>query len=496
VRAVSCPACSTCSRALALAIALVLDSAAPNVAAAQVVTPRTVPVQQSGQFGIFPSQRGGMAGASFVLDDSLFDPFVNPAKATRLSGARLFTDFVGHSVTRGGGGGHTFPFGFLVSGRRWSAGGLAAYQDLETQLLPNRASKDRHATNRYSSVMLARRLGDGLSVGANAYVADLNALDGLGALYAGNDSIALEGAMSDVRVGMTKAWAGGSTFELVLLHNRSDITHDVRFPVSAWDPATRTLVLVNQYEHNEDRGRIWGAHTEFVTPLGTDSTRVGWLVTANRLTHPKIPNYRFSNLPRDPGTTYAFNAGAGVGRDIGGSGFGLDVVYEPMLSHTWAEAGPGATNDDGTPIPAGTKTVENRFRFSNIKLAAGMSHEFRSAVDTVTAIGFELGIAVYRSTYRLRQQDNLAGTVRHQRVGWTEWGPTLGVHWRARRVRLAYSLGLTCSPGSCTIGQGDDVTVSAPPPAPGVIASPTANLGFAYGRTIVQKLSLAFPILR
>ena len=478
------------------AVVLALTVLTPNGIAAQVVTPRTVPVQQAGQFDIFPSQRAGMAGASFVLDDSLLDPFVNPSRATRVRGARLFTELTGHNVSQGGGGGFTVPVGFVVSGKRWSAAGLAAFQDLDAQFLASGAGKDEPTTNRYSSFALAHRFDRGLSVGASSYFASLDALDGIGALYRGSDSVALEGTMSDVRLGMTKAWAGGRTFDFMLLHNQTDITHDIRFPVRNWDPATRQFVTVNQYEHNEDRGRIWGAHSEFVTHLRSDdSTRVGWLVTANRLTHPKIPNYRFSNLPRDPGTTYAFNVGVGIGRMFAGSGYGLDFVYEPMLSHTWAEAGPGVTNEDGSLVPEGTKTIENRFRFSNMKLAAGMRKEFRGAADTASAVGFDLGLSIYRNTYRLRQQDNLTDRVRHQNVGWTEWGPTLGVHWRTRIVRLGYSLALNCSPGSCT-PQGDDVAVSAPPPAPGVIASPTALLGLDYGRTIVQKLLLTFAIPR
>ena len=67
-----------------LVAAVLVLPLAPNAGAAQLVVPRTVPVQQSGQFDLFPSQRASMAGASIALDDTLLDPFVNPAKTTRL----------------------------------------------------------------------------------------------------------------------------------------------------------------------------------------------------------------------------------------------------------------------------------------------------------------------------------------------------------------------------------------------------------------------------
>ena len=63
---------------------IVAGGLAPLGAHAQLVTPKTVPVFQGGQFDILPSARAGMGGISIALDDSLADPYVNPAKATRL----------------------------------------------------------------------------------------------------------------------------------------------------------------------------------------------------------------------------------------------------------------------------------------------------------------------------------------------------------------------------------------------------------------------------
>ena len=89
-----------------------LASLATAPAAAQLVTPRTVPVMQDEQFEIYPSSRPGLAGISIAIDDTLADPFTNPAKATRLKGFTLSTAPYSHSISGNRGGGRTLPIGF------------------------------------------------------------------------------------------------------------------------------------------------------------------------------------------------------------------------------------------------------------------------------------------------------------------------------------------------------------------------------------------------
>jgi hypothetical protein len=480
-----------CYRAL-LAVGTLL---APNAGVAQLVTPRTVPVQQSGQFDIFPSQRASMAGVSLAIDDTLLDPFVNPAKTTRLPGVTLFTEIGGHSVTRGGGGGRTIPVGAIASRGPWSAGALLAVQSLDGDAVLRLRPSQERPDNTYASLLLARRMPRGISIGASAFRARLEGLDGIHAMYTGSDSVGLSGELSDVRAGAVKEWRNGQTAEVVLLHTRTSVSHDVRFPIGAWDPNTRSFSTIHQFEHHDDRTRVLGAHAEFVTRT-SDSSRFGWLATVNRLTHPKIPNYRFSNLPRDPGTTYAYNFGFGVSKVVERSAFALDVVYEPMFSHTWAEAGPNATDGNGSPIPADMRTVENRFRFSNVTFALGGSLELPALSDTLVRVAVDLGLAVSRNSYRLRQKDNLLGAMRRQQVAWTEWGPTFGLDVRTRRIQVGYRMRLGCSPGACAIaiGRGDDVVVS--PGGPGVIAAPGPVLGLDYGHVLIQKLSVTLPLHR
>src|SRR5215213_5112188 len=93
---------SVSRRSIALAGTLLVG--AFTAAHGQLVTPKTVPVQQDEQFAVFPSLRAGMAGLSIALDDSLTDPFVNPAKAFMGGRGMMLSAPFNHNVTGGHGG--------------------------------------------------------------------------------------------------------------------------------------------------------------------------------------------------------------------------------------------------------------------------------------------------------------------------------------------------------------------------------------------------------
>ena len=467
---------------------------APNALLAQVIAPRTVPVQQAGQFDIFPSRLAGMANVSIALDDTLLDPFVNPAKAVRSSGLLAFIAPGVHTISRGGGEGQTIPGGLLVSHGNWAGGGLVAGQRLSHSPRAIPSSGEETTSNRYLSVLLARRFGRGFSLGASGYRADLGGMDGLDLLYAGSSRVVATGSQIDVRGGLMKEWASNRTLELLFVYGRSDMSHDVAFPANSWDPTTRSFRTVPRDEHNDDRLRIWGVHSEMTIPLDREGARMGWLLTANRLTHPKIPNYPLANLPRDPGVTHAFNMGFGLGKALGGTSFGADLVYEPISSHTWADDAGDVVTDAGVIIPAGGKTFENWFRFQNRKIRVGFSREFHTDTDSMESGRIQLGFAAYMTSYRLRQQDHVQDTERQQSASWTEWGPTLGVGFRTRMFDVAYSLQMSCAPESCNIAQGDDVTVAPSTPGTGAVIAPVGNgPGLGYGRTLVHRLTITLP---
>lgn len=480
--------------------------ASPN-ATAQVVTPRTVPVLIGQQFDILPSHRGAMGGVTIALDDTLIDPFVNPAKATRVRNGLFSVAPFFYSASNTDGGASTFPVSGVApfGSSAWSGGGLFALQSLDRmRLTGDQPLSERTAANQYMMGILARRFGS-VSVGVSGYFADLGAEEGIDLLYSGSDRIQQSGHSSDLRLGLTKEWSDARSFEAILLRGQFDMTHDVHYPARIeFRPPNTQIPVPERQEHNRDRTGVWGAHAEYSQPIGTEGWRVGWLATANRLSHPKIPDYRIREVitvPRDPGRTWAYNVGFGLGRTRGYSSMGFDVVMEPMFSTTWAEALGDTVSASGATIPRGAHTVDNRMRFSNALIRFGVSHDNPIGRDSAEFLGFQFGLGVQSIRYRLQQWDRVQGTARTQNENWREWSPTFGFRYRGRAFDAGYTFTLTCGAGNscmpeCFFGCGDDVSVTAPPPAGGggVIAAPTDALRFDGGRVTTHRFTVTMRV--
>ena len=229
---------------------------------------------------------------------------------------------------------------------------------------------------------------------------------------------------------------------------------------------------------------------------------MGGVATVNYKNHPKIPNYEIMNIPRDPGSSYAYNVGAGVARTWDGSTFGLDVIYEPIWSHTWADAASATENELGEVIPAGGKTIENWFRFSNWKLRAGISEEIDIADAEDTAVGLQLGLALLSTDYSLEQRDHVQMTDRSLVEQWWEWTPTWGITFRRPNLEIRYrgqvSHG-TGRPGVANQGRCfgcvvDDVAV--PAAGSNILVAPSGPLTLDPVRIIVNQISVSIPVGR
>ena len=463
-------------RPAALALALI---ATATPARAQLVTPRTVPVMQDEQFDIFPRSRPGLGGLTIAIDDTLGDPFSNPAKGTRLRGLTITVAPYSHGISNDRGGGRTLPVGVLASSGEWAGGLLGAVQELDrVGPIWNRPTSERTATNQYFTAFGARRFDAGLSIGASAFHADLGAIDGVDLLYAGSDRIDQEGSVTDMRLGATKEWSNGHALELLVLRNTTDMRHDVHFTTWTWNPGTGTGTSTQRTDVNLDQTNIWGAHTEYTMPIGTEGWRLGMLGTANRLSHPKIPNYVFQNLPRDPGTTNAFNVGLGVARTTGSFTFGVDVILEPMSSSTYADAATNVTRADGSVIPAGEKTVENEFRFRNSKARLGLGHAWGADTASRGQFLLDFGLSMYTTSYDLRQTNNITRVLRKQHERWVESGPTLGMRWRTKDIEVSYAFRSNCGSDGCDFPSwgGTVVEDMAPVMSGGIISAPAAPL--------------------
>ena len=493
-------------KTIALASLLLAGAA---TAEAQLISIRTVPVSQSHQFDIFPSRTVGMGGVSIAIADTLLDPFVNPALAMRAGNTRFFGTPSTYSVSQGAGGGRTLPLGAIGRFGSWHTGVFMALQEVEMsdrlQFTPPPCpacatlntiqvpTPERTQGNTYVHALLGRELGDGLSVGGSVDWARLNAVDGVDLLYAGSANLEQYGHAFDVRLGLLQELPGDRSLEALVLHNRFGTTHDVYYLDPLWDPGTGSFTQVPRLEKNLDRTRTWGVHVAYEQPISRDGWRGGALFTMNRMDHPKIPNYEIMNIPRDPGNSSAFNLGMGLSRQVAKSTFAVDVVYEPIWSHTWADAAEPIATTDGRIIPPGGMTIENRFRFSNAHLRTGIEQDF-----TIGNSGWlgeaQLGLAVRRIQYHLAQTDHVQRSARSLDEHWVEWQPTWGLSFRFPTLEVRYHGAVTHGTGRPGVGGGGPVVFDRAATVGNILAAPSGPLTLSEVKVSMHQVSVSFPI--
>ena len=494
-----------------------LFAAGISSAAAQLISIRTVPVSQAHQFEIFPSRTIGMGGVSIAVADSLLDPFVNPAHGARVGATRFFGSPTTYSVSSGAGGGRTLPVGALSRSHSWYGGVWLALQEVDmadqNQIFfpptcPNCAAptlngepvdltREDSQGNTFAFGMIGKQVRQGLSVGGSVLWSRLNAIDGVDLLYAGSANVEQFGHSLDIRLGVLQELKGDRTVEAIVLHNRFGTTHDVYYLDGFWDPGMQQFAQRPRLEQNLDRSNIWGLHLNYEQPLMAQGWRAGAIFTVNRMDHPKIPNYAIMNIPRDPGNSSAFNFGIGVSRSLTNSTFGLDVVYEPIWSHTWADAATPIETTHGETIPAGGMTIENRFRFSNALLRFGVEQEFKLGEPNSGILGgFQLGLAVRRIDYVLEQHDHIQDTDRRHKESWVESTPTWGMSVRFPHLELRYY-------GSVTHGTGRPGVVGSfrgavdnafSAGSTNILAAPSGPLTLDEVKVTTHQISISLPV--
>lgn len=484
--------------------AMVLTLTAVSSAAAQLIDVRTIPVAAGDQFRIFPSQRLGMGSVSIALDDSLLDPLSNPATAGRLRGLNVIAAPGFYNISADAGAARTLPVGLMGGSSRWFGGGVVALQQIQSgqpsfafpvlersvdfapQPFPGQQTlSEQSANNLYGFGVVGTTLpGTRVSIGASAFLADLSGVDGVDLLYATSQGLDQYGYAADLRLGLSADWSGGRTLEAVLLHDRFSMTHDVSYLDWVYDSTTFVWNPVQRLESNFDKTNTWGLHVGYVVPVAT-GWRIGGILTGNRKSHPKIPNYELMNIPRDPGTTWAYNLGFGIARTGGPATFGVDFVYEPIRSHTWAEAaGPTATVR-GDTIAQGGMTVENRFRFSNASIRLGVARD----IDRAT---FQLGLRVRSINYRLAQNDYVAGIGRTQNEHWMEWTPTWGASVRFPEFELRYLGSVTTGTGRPGVAWSTGSREAAA--GADFVVAPSGPLTLQDVKVVSHQFSIAMPL--
>ncbi len=476
----------------------------PTSGASQTVQVKTVPVAAGDQFLLFPSSNLAMGGVSLALPDTLGDPFVNPATGGRITEGFFFGSPTFYHISNGNGSGRTLPIGTLFTSQEWFGGGAVSLQEVEGSrrnqwfarpwgwdMAQPQVLSEGSARNLYAFGILGHRFPDhGLSIGLSGSWADLGAIDGVDLLYAMSEEIQQSGHLSDLRLGILKEWDGDRSLELLLLRTRLRMKHEVTYLDLVWEPIPPDTFPQPQWrtreEDNFDYTDTWGAHLEYRRPLRPEGWTIGWSLTGNWKDHPKIPNYEIQNIPRDPGNTWAYALGVGLAKVEGPTRFAVDVVLEPIRSETWADAAGDTTAVNGEVIPAGQKTVENDFRFTNAQVKAGGSWDYKK-------VTFRGGLHVRSISYDLDQFNRVESAKRNQTESWMEWAPSLGASLHLGEATVHYAVRFTTGTGRPGTEWGG-ARAEALDLASDFILAPSGPLTLQDARVTTHQLSVVVPI--
>ena len=469
---------------------------------AQLVPIRTVPVASGDQFLTRPSANLGMGGVHIAVDDSIADGWGNPAKGAFISESQFIGSPTVYAISNSGGSGKTFPITGLFRGERWFGGVSMALQQIDASrnngnawIEPwvfwdesSRRLSDVSSENLFAAGLVGTELSGGWSIGLAASTAHLDAVAGVDLLYAGAERIDQPGGPGDIRLGLFRSSARDE-LSVTVVHNRISMTHDVHYVDFTWDddPIQRPVARA-RIESNQDQTRTWGAQVAWARNLTAPGWRVGTTATVNRKSHPKIPNYSIQNIPRDPGLTWAYEAGLGLARTKGGTTFGFDVVVQPIWSETWQEADTPTETAAGGVLDIGERTIDNDFFFTNVLLRTGINHQSDD-------VGFQFGLEVRSYAYTLDQTNHVDVSFRTQKETWMEWTPTFGGSFELDDLEIRYTARLTTGTGQPGTARSFSAEERAAFDVGGdFIVAPDAPLTLQDANVLTHQLVLRIPI--
>jgi len=496
-------------RALLTAVLFLLY--APSLLS-QWIDIRTVPIIASNQSQFYPSLARGMGNLSVAFDDPFADPFVNPAKAERLSTLTLFASPTRNSWSNEDGGPvstavgssaypgaafSSFPFGGFIRKESLFGGALFAYQGynaersrqsgvvpfgLRDALAESPPSRHDIGNNTYLFGLFGVRFPESqVSVAASAAWAKYGAIDGVNLLYPGSNDIRQDGWTLEYKLGVVGELTERDRLEFIAGWARFKATHDVTYSTASMiGPPVNSPYRT---EINKDETSQWLLHAGYRRSM-SDAWKVGATIAVNWKDHPKIPNYDLANIPRDPGTSVAYNFGLGALWSNGKSSWGFEYVYEPITSNTWAEAGEDPARVP--PLPPTFKTVENFFDFSNHIFRIG--HQSDTNVDW---LNYRFGAQFHVYSYSLDQHNNIAGTSRSMETGWVETTLSGGLTARFSNIQLIYTLQLVL--GNGLVGTAGGMTrADAGALTNDFLVAPSGRLVVDDIALVTQQLSFVF----
>ena len=460
-----------------------------SICSGQLISIKSVPLAAGSQFSIYPSESFGMGNISIAFNDTYKDPYNNPVTGRNIHKSIIFCLPTFYTQSEQKYFNKSFPLSLLLRRNSWFAGFCLALQQVNNQPLNNRDSwqiipetlSGHSGRNQYLHLFAGKEIRKNTTNLAWSFLmSELNAVDGIDYLYSNSARVELHGNIYDYRVGLSHCIESLHTFELLLLHHRSNITHKVIYP--SW----LDWSMDNAIE-NKDRTNTWGGHLKYLYPINKNYWQLGCIVTINYKTHPKIPNYDLMNIPRDPGNSYAYNFGIGIAKSIDSLKFGIDMIYEPIWSHTWAVATNNLHTNSDKIINPGEKTVNNDFQFNNVHLRTGLYSQGR-------VIGIQLGLAVSSINYRLRQNDFVLERKRRAEENWFEWNFTWGLVLKLSGFDLYYQGQVLYGLGIPGIEMQNRLMYAGEDFKSDLVVAPAGDLTLQDTAILTHRIMIAVPI--
>ncbi len=440
-----------------------------SISQGQIIGIKTIPVAEMAGISHIYSFTHGMGGVTIAVDDWALDPITHPAKGRFTKGFYAIGSPVFSSVSEDIGSTKILPLTLLYGDSLWFGNAAIAYQAgqgrKESMFGINSfqpVTRDNQDNYQFS-ISFGKKFPDQrFAIGTALCWANMHFLPGVNLLYGQNDYIKQSGNIYDVRVGANGWFEGGQTWDVTAVYSRIDMEHKIINWLPWFSEPSSFAPTWTQVE--EDVTDTYGISLEYVRPFSSNSWQAGFLITFNYKNHPKIPNYTLMNIPRDPGNSVAGNIGIGISKKSEAGILGIDLVYEPIRSRTWADAAEEITTWTGSKIYPGQKTVYNYFDISNWILRMGFS-------EKQPPIGIQLGLSAHRISYWLDQKDYITQVSRSQYENWIELTGSWGFLLRLTGFDIHYS-------GSITIGTGI-------PGAQGPIRTFAASMDYAKGNFVV-----------
>ena len=461
----------------------------PLLGFSQLIGIKSVPLATGDQFNLYPALNYGMAGLTIAVDDSLNDAFYNPAKGAFIRGGNVFTLPYFYSITNDLGSAQNFPIGFNYTTGSWFGGGAFSLQQLKRSGNNNMnpVDLDDSNTNLYLHGFIGKKLQkSGATLGLGVSLAKLKGVDGVDLLYANSDNVEQSGEIIDGRISIFKEFKKDQHFEIMGLYHYLKMRHDVIYRNWFWVEDVTQDIAADNVVRNEDHSETYGIHLGYTHPLGDRGWRFGTILTGNWKSHPKLPNYELQNIPRDPGDTDAYNIGFGISHRKTTTIFGFDVIYEPIWSHTWADAGQPVTTISGRTIDAGEVTVDNDFVFSNIIMRFGLKKQNKKAA-------FQFGIQARAISYELDQYNFIEERKRDLVEDWVEF--TLAWGWTVRFTdfKFLYQGSLLAGAGRPGVANEFGMMRTADASADYIVA-PSGSLTLEDAYVFTHRFTFIIPI--